>query len=90
MLYDFLSSSICSVLNCCTVLHHLAKVEALLICCGGLRINETQLRPVESHALTSYETYELRNSDRLHTHLVEFRGQKSDFDTFAKKHEKLF
>lgn len=32
---DFLSFTICSVLNCCVVLRHLAKIEFLCICCGG-------------------------------------------------------
>ncbi len=35
---DFLPCSICSVLNCCVVLHRLAKIEALCICCGRLWI----------------------------------------------------
>ncbi len=35
---NFLSSTICSVLNCRVVLLHLAKIEVLRICCGGLRI----------------------------------------------------
>ncbi len=35
---DFLSCLICSVLNCYNVLCHPTKLEALRICCGGLRI----------------------------------------------------
>ncbi len=35
---NFLSRTICSVLNCCIVLWDPAKTEVLGICCGGLRI----------------------------------------------------
>ncbi len=35
---DYLSRSMGSVLNCCVVLHHLAKIEALRICCRWLGI----------------------------------------------------
>lgn len=31
--HDFLSSTICYELNCCAMLRHSAKIEALHICC---------------------------------------------------------
>ncbi len=65
---NFLSPSICSVLNCCFVLCHLAKTEFLCICCRGLWITRAATEWKHNAAavsgntqiLSRIETYQLR------------------------------
>ncbi len=66
---DFLSRLICLMLNCCIVLHHLAKTEALRISSESLELRwsrnlmqpqpQTQPQSVEAHTSTRVEMYQL-------------------------------
>ncbi len=80
---DFRFQSICSVLNCCVVLQHLAKIEALCFCCRGLRIAVATTEQKCSATTASGSThidYRWNISDLLlwwsgdgpHTHPVNF------------------